>query len=90
MPGRFASITLRKQAYENALAIPSEAIVPEMGKDKVFLYKNGKAEPVDIVTGIRTDALVQAVQGLNEGDTVIVSGTQQLRTGMTVTIDNIY
>lgn len=89
MPGRFASITLRKQAFENALAIPSEAIVPEMGKDKVFLYKNGKAQPVDIVTGIRTDALVQAVSGLNEGDTIITSGTQQLRTGMAVTIDHI-
>lgn len=90
MPGRFASITLRKQAFENALAVPSEAIVPEMGKDKVFLYKNGKAQPVDIVTGIRTEALVQAIHGLNEGDTVIISGTQQLRTGMTVTIDQIY
>lgn len=90
MPGRYASITLRKQEFENALAIPSEAIVPEMGKDKVFLYKNGKAEPVDIVTGIRTEALVQAVAGLNEGDTVIVSGTQQLRTGMAVTIDNLH
>lgn len=90
MPGRYASITLRKQEFENALAIPSEAIVPEMGKDKVFLYKNGKAEPVDIVTGIRTEALVQAVAGLEEGDTVIISGTQQLRTGMAVTIDNIH
>ena len=90
MPGRYASITLRKQEFENALAIPSEAIVPEMGKDKVFLYKDGKAEPVDIVTGIRTEALVQAVAGLNEGDTVIVSGTQQLRTGMAVTIDNLH
>ena len=90
MPGRYASITLRKQEFENALAIPSEAIVPEMGKDKVFLYKGGKAEPVDIVTGIRTEALVQAVAGLNEGDTVIVSGTQQLRTGMAVTIDNLH
>ena len=89
MPGRYASITLRKQEFENALDIPSEAIVPEMGKDKVFLYKNGKAEPVDIVTGIRTEALVQAVAGLEEGDTVIISGTQQLRTGMAVTIDNI-
>lgn len=89
MPGRYASITLRKQEFENALAIPSEAIVPEMGKDKVFLYKNGKAEPVDIVTGIRTETLVQAVAGLEEGDTVIISGTQQLRTGMAVTIDNI-
>ena len=90
MPGRYASITLRKQEFENALAIPSEAIVPEMGKDKVFLYKNGKAEPVDIVTGIRTEALVQAVAGLSEGDTIIISGTQQLRTGMAVTIDNIH
>ena len=90
MPGRYASITLRKQEFENALAIPSEAIVPEMGKDKVFLYKNGKAQPVDIVTGIRTEALVQAVAGLEEGDTVIISGTQQLRTGMAVTIDNIH
>lgn len=90
MPGRYAAITLRKQEFQNALAVPSQAIVPEMGKDKVFLYKNGKAEPVEITTGIRTESLVQAVRGLAEGDTVIISGTQQLRTGMAVTIDNIY
>ncbi len=90
MPGRYAAITLRKQEYQNALAVPSQAIVPEMGKDKVFLYRNGKAEPVEITTGIRTESLVQAITGLAEGDTVIISGTQQLRTGMDVTIDNIY
>lgn len=89
MPGRYASITLKRQEYKDALAIPSQAIVPEMGKDKVFLYRSGKAEPVEIVTGIRTDALVQAVKGLAAGDTVIISGTQQLRTGMDVTIDHI-
>lgn len=89
MPGRYASITLKRQEYKDALAIPSQAIVPEMGKDKVFLYRSGKAEPVEIVTGIRTDALVQAIKGLAAGDTVIISGTQQLRTGMDVTIDHI-
>ena len=89
MPGRYASITLKRQEYKDALAIPSQAIVPEMGKDKVFLSRSGKAEPVEIVTGIRTDALVQAVKGLAAGDTVIISGTQQLRTGMDVTIDHI-
>lgn len=89
MPGRYASITLKRQEYKDALAIPSQAIVPEMGKDKVFLYRSGKAEPVEIVTGIRTDALVQAVKGLAAGDTVIISGTQQLRTGMDVIIDHI-
>lgn len=90
MPGRYAAITLRKHEYQDALAVPSQAIVPEMGKDKVFLYRNGKAEPVEITTGIRTESMVQAVKGLAEGDTVIISGTQQLRTGMAVTIDNIY
>ena len=89
MPGRYASITLKKQEFKDALAIPSQAIVPEMGKDKVFLYRLGKAEPTEIVTGIRTEALVQVVKGLAEGDTVIISGTQQLRTGMAVTIDRI-
>lgn len=90
LPGRYAAITLKKQEFDNALAVPSEAIIPEMGKDKVFLYKSGKAEPVDIITGIRTDARVQVIKGIAEGDTVIISGIQQLRTGMPVTIDNIY
>ncbi len=89
MPGRYASITLKKQEYKDALAIPSQAIVPEMGKDKVFVYRSGKAEPTEIITGIRTDAQVQVVKGLATGDTVIISGTQQLRTGMDVTIDHI-
>ena len=90
MPGRYASLTLRRHELQDALAIPSQAIVPEMGKDKVFLYKSGKAQPVDIITGIRNESLVQAVKGLAEGDTVIISGTQQLRTGMPVTLDKIY
>ena len=89
MPGRYASITLKKQEYKDALAIPSQAIVPEMGKDKVFVYRSGKAEPTEIITGIRTDAQVQVVKGLATGDTVIISGTQQLRTGMDVTLDHI-
>ncbi len=67
LPGRYASITLKKDEIQDALAIPSEAIVPEMGKDKIFLYQSGKAEPVEIVTtGIRTDALVQVLQGLQQ------------------------
>lgn len=89
MPGRYASIQLTNQEVENALVVPSQAIVPEMGKDKVFLYKNGKATPVEITTGIRTEKDVQVLKGLNVGDTIIVSGTLQLRTGLDVTLDNI-
>lgn len=90
LPGRYASIILNKSEVKDALAIPAEAIVPEMGKDKIFLYKSGKAQPVEIKTGIRTEAEVQALQGVSEGDTVIISGTLQLRTALPVTLDNVF
>jgi membrane fusion protein (multidrug efflux system) len=61
-----------------------------MGKDKVFLYKSGKAMPVEIITGVRTDGEVQVLRGLQVGDTIITSGTLQLRTGLEVTLDNVY
>lgn len=89
MPGRYASITLTNQEVEDALVVPSQSIVPEMGKDKVFRYQNGKAIPVEITTGIRTEKDVQVLGGLSIGDTVIVSGTLQLRTGLDVTLDHI-
>ncbi len=71
------------------IVVPSEAIVPEMGVDKLFLYKSGKAQPVSVVTGIRTEAAVQIVDGIKQGDTVIVSGTLQLRMGLPVVLDNV-
>ena len=89
MPGRYASITLTNQEVADALVVPSQAIVPEMGKDKVFRYQNGKAIPVEITTGIRTEKDVQVLDGLSIGDTIIVSGTLQLRTGLDVTLDHI-
>ena len=82
-------LSQKKRDISNAIAIPTEAIVQELGKDKVYLYKSGKAEPVDVITGIRTEAEVQVVKGLQVGDTIITSGTLQLRTGLPVKLDNI-
>lgn len=88
-PGRYASIKLKKQQITDAIAIPAEAIIPEMGKDKVFLYKSGKAEPAEVTIGLRTEDKVQVLKGLSIGDTLITSGTLQLRTGLPVVLDNI-
>ncbi len=86
VPGRYVSVNLTTREFGNALAVPSEAIVSEMGLDKVYLYRNGKAEPIEISKGLRTDAMVQVLRGLNPGDTVITSGTMQLRAGQAVEI----
>ena len=42
-PGRFASISMRLSQIDNTIAIPTEAIIPEMDGEKVFIYKSGKA-----------------------------------------------
>ena len=60
-----------------------------MGKSIVYLYKNGKAQPVEITTGLRTESHVQALSGLSPGDTLITTGVMQLRTDMPVVIDNL-
>lgn len=86
VPGRYVSINLTAREYPNAIAVPSTAVISEMGVDKVFLYKGGTAQPVEITKGLRTDAEVQVVKGLSAGDTVITSGTMQLRTGQKVAI----
>lgn len=88
-PGRYANVGLVTRTFQSALSVPGEAIVSEMGVDKVFLYKSGKAEPVEIVKGMRNESLVQVLRGLEVGDTVITTGTMQLRTGQKVKIDEM-
>ncbi len=86
-PGRFVTVNIRMQDIADAIAVPTEAIVPEMGVDKVYLYKNGKAHAVPVRTGLRTEAEIQITEGLSAGDTLITSGTLQLREGLPVQLD---
>lgn len=90
LPGRYTSVEITKREIKDALAIPSESLIPEMGKDIVYLYKNGVAEQTEVKIGLRTESRVQVLEGVNVGDTLIISGVMQLRTGMKVSIDNLY
>lgn len=89
VPGRYVSVHLTTKEFGTALTVPSEAIVSEMGIDKVFVYRNGAAQPTPITKGLRTESQVQVLKGLCEGDTVITSGTMQLRTGQKVKISHL-
>ncbi len=88
-PGRFVSIQLELAQIDDAIAIPSEALIPEMDGDRVFVYRNGRAESIRVTTGLRTEDLIQITTGLQPGDTLITTGILQLRQGMSVVIDNL-
>ncbi len=88
-PGAYARVEFKLNHLSEAITVPAQAIVPELGGFKVFVYRGGKAETRDISVGIRTNEAVQVVDGLSVGDTVITTGILQVRNGMPVNIDNL-
>ena len=87
--GRFASVTLQLSQINNAISIPSEALIPEMEGEKVYTYKSGKASSVKVTTGLRTESSIQILSGLNFGDTLLTTGILQLRHNLPVVLDTI-
>lgn len=86
IPGSFVKVLLVLKEFENAIMIPTQAIVPVLKGKTVFVSRDGKAEQQKVETGIRTDSTIQIIEGINIGDTVITSGFMQLRPGMQVKI----
>lgn len=88
-PGRFASIKLQMSKIENAISIPSEALIPEMDGEKVFICNGNKAKSIKVTTGLRTESKIQISNGLNFGDTLITSGIMQLRQNLPIVLDTL-
>jgi membrane fusion protein (multidrug efflux system) len=86
MPGGFIDVSLPLRTIENAIMVPSEAIIPQMDGQSVYLYSGGKAERRQVELGVRTSDRVHVTEGLAPGDTVLTTGMLQLRPDMPVRI----
>lgn len=89
-PGAFAKVELVLSREKDALMVPSEAIVPELQGQKVFLLKNGVVASQSVETGVRTERMVQITSGLRTNDTVLTSGLLQVRPGIPVRIAGLH
>ena len=78
-PGAYVEIDIILEDIKDAILVPTEVVIPDIEGEKVFVYKNGRAVPQLIRTGIRTENAIQIVEGLNLKDTLIVSGIIQIR-----------
>jgi membrane fusion protein (multidrug efflux system) len=83
-PGMFVRTRLIMSQRQNALTVPEEALVP-VGPDQ-FVYRvaDGKAQRVKIRTGVRRAGMVEVIEGLAAGDTVVTAGQLKLRDGVPV------
>jgi len=87
-PGTFAQVQFTLARVDDAILVPAEAVIPGLADKTVFVLADGRAARRVVRTGTRTGTSVQILDGLAAGDSVIVSGLQQLRHGMSVTLAN--
>ena len=89
IPGAFVKVQLGFDPDPNALMVPTQAVLPQARGKKIIVYAGGKAQFRDIVTGFRDSARVQVTQGLNAGDTVIITGLLSLRPDAKVQVNRV-
>ena len=88
-PGAFASVKLTLGEASNALMVPNTVIVPSGRKKQLDRFSGGKALMTEVVTGVRDSSMVQVLQGIKPGDTIITSAILFLRPNMDVEIAGI-
>jgi membrane fusion protein, multidrug efflux system len=88
-PGAFVQVELALKETNDAMLIPTESIIPEAAGHKIFLAKNGKAVPKMVKIGQRSESLIQILEGIEPGDTVISSGILQVRPGSDLSIRKV-
>ncbi len=88
-PGNFAKVDVITGINEHAIMVPSDAVIPVIDGQKVFLAKAGLVEEKMVETGTREGTMIEIRSGLTANDTVIVSGLLALSQGMPVGVENI-
>jgi membrane fusion protein (multidrug efflux system) len=73
-PGAFVKVYIDAGKERSSIKIPANCIIPDDKNSQVILVKNGKADFINIQTGIREANTVEVTKGINVGDSVVVTG----------------
>ncbi|QRG66164.1 efflux RND transporter periplasmic adaptor subunit [Brevibacillus choshinensis] len=74
------------QQSANALVVSRKAVFEENGKQYVYRITDKTAKKVEVKTGEQTSDSIELVEGVQEGDRIVVRGQTLLRDGATVQI----
>jgi len=73
-PGMHAEVEIAADIYEDRLIIPREAILVRGGRKLAFVVENGLAKWRYIKIGLENERYAEVLEGVNEGEFVIVEG----------------
>jgi membrane fusion protein (multidrug efflux system) len=86
-PGSFVKVFLDQS--RKSIMVPTNAIIPDALSNQVVIVRNSKAAFVNVETGLRNTNLVEITQGLQQGDSVIVSGMLFVRPNGAVKVGRV-
>lgn len=89
VPGAFAKVALDIDKDNNAIIVPTQAIIPLSRGKEVILYKGGTPQFVPVTTGIRDSSYIQITNGVSIGDTVLISGLMAIKPDSEVKLSKI-
>ncbi len=79
LPGSFAQVKLALTTINEAILVPTEAIIPVLKGKVVYVTRDGKAQQVPVEAGTRTAESILITSGLKVGDTVLTTGSMSLK-----------
>jgi membrane fusion protein (multidrug efflux system) len=89
-PGAFVKVYVGAEGSgKMAVMVPTNAIIPNDINNQLVLIKNGKSEFVNISTGVRLANNVEITNGVESGDTVVVTGVLFVRPNSEVSVRSV-
>jgi len=87
-PGMFARVAIVYERKPDALQIPRTALLDGDGPPKVFVVTSGKAAERAVRLGLSSGAMIEVLEGLKDGEQVVVVGQGAVKPGAAVRIVN--
>jgi membrane fusion protein (multidrug efflux system) len=81
VPGTFANVELRLNENKNALMVPTQAIIPRERDKQLIVSRSGKAQFIKVKTRIRQESMIEVIEGIEQGDTVVTTGILFIKPG---------
>ena len=89
VPGLFAKVNLQLGKNDQALLVPTQAVIPNIRNKQVVVLRGDSAKFTVVETGLRDSAYIEILHGVHVGDTVITSGLMAIRPETKVKISNV-
>lgn len=84
-PGMYANVKIGIEKKDDALLIPTSALLSEKAGTSVFTVEKGKVKKIPVKTGFNDGANVEIISGITADEPVIVLGKQTPSNGQAVT-----